>query len=279
MEADTLFEGRRVALARREARIAVMRLFNPPEGFMDDDSERELAQALDAVDADDAIRVVVLTGGQPDVFVRHYDVGVLEARARAMAARGLRFSTDRPVPEPLLHRCLRRIESSPRIFVAGINGAAMGGGYELALACDLRIASDGDYRIGLPETSIGLLPGAGGTQRLAQLVGPARALEWILLGRTFVPRDAAAAGLVSECCDGPVLDRCLQVARDLLSRQPLALAHTKRLVRRGFAPVSEESLADERTLFCDLMVSPGSIDAMAAFNAGQRPISEPPPGR
>ena len=248
--------------------VALLRLQNPPQGFMDGATESELEGALDAIESRADLRVVVLTGAQDGVFIRHYDVGVLEERARRMQARGLTFSTERPVPESPIHRCLRRIEESPRIFIAALNGAAMGGGYELALACDLRIAQAGDYRIGLPESNIGLLPGAGGTQRLARLVGPAKALEYMLLGRTFAPHEAAAAGLVNECCAGPALERALEIARRLAAKQPRALTHIKRLVRRA----DPAGLAEERTLFCDLMVDPRSIELMAQFNAGARRI-------
>jgi len=233
---------------------------------MDATTEAELAAALDAIDGREDLQVVVLSGAQDGVFIRHYDVGVLEERARKMQARGLTFSIDRPVPESPIHRCLRRIETSPRIFIAALNGTAMGGGYELALACDLRIAQAGDYRIGLPESNIGLLPGAGGTQRLPALVGQARALEYLLLGRTFTPQQAAAAGLVNECCSGSALDRALEIARLLAAKQPAALAHIKRLVR------SAAGFADERTLFCDLMVDSRSIEMMAQMNAGERRI-------
>ena len=276
MNDSTLFAGARVAVHRSAQAVAVLRLSNPPQGFMDDESERELEAALDAVDAADDLRVVIDTGGQPGVFVRHYDVGVLEQRARAMAARGLRFSPDRPVPEARIHRCCRRIEASERIFIAAINGAAMGGGYELALACDLRIAQAGDYRIGLPETNIALLPGAGGTQRLTRLIGAGRTLEYLLLGRTFPPREAAALGLVNECCDGPLLDRCHEVAASLVRRHPLAVSHVKRLVRNPEGLDAQTMHAQERTLFCDLMVSQRTIDDMTAFNASGRPISDPP---
>jgi len=273
MAQTTILQGRRLAAARHDERIAIVRFSNPPTGTMDDATEVELEQLLDAIEADERLRVVVLTGADPGVFIRHYDVRVLEQRGRALAARGLRFSTDRPVPEAPIHRCLRRIERGGRIFIAGINGAAMGGGYELALACDLRIAQDGDYRIGLPETNIGLLPGAGGTQRLARLVGPSRALEWILTGRTFPPREAAALGLVNECCPQPVLDRCVQLAEDLAARHPAALSHVKRLVRGAASGGLDAGLADERTLFCDLMTSERSIELMAKMNADGEPIT------
>jgi len=263
-----MLNGERLTLGVETDGIALLRFHNPPQGFMDGTMETELEAALDKIDASDDLRVVVLTGAHAGVFIRHYDVGVLEDRARRMQARGLAFSTDRPVPESPIHRCLRRIEASPRIFIAALNGTAMGGGYELALACDLRIAQAGDYRIGLPESNIGLLPGAGGTQRLAVLIGRARALEYLLLGRTFMPEEAAAAGLVNECCPGAAVARALEIARKLAAKQPRALAHIKRLVRRA----DLAGFAEERTLFCDLMVDPRSIDLMAQMNAGERAI-------
>jgi len=265
--------GTRLGLSTPAPNVALLSLFNPPGGLMDDASVLELEAALDRVEADDTVRAVVITGEQPGVFVRHFDVGILEANSRAMAARGLSFETSRPVPETRLHRCLRRIEHSRKPYVAAINGIAMGGGYELALACDLRIAEAGDYPIGLPEVNIGLLPGAGGTQRLSRLIGAARALELILLGRTVVPREAAVLGLVNECCEAPVLERALQVASRLAAQPRLALGHAKRLVRQSSQGDAERGLADERTLFCDLMVDAESIELMRQFNQGERPIT------
>ncbi len=142
--------------------VAELRFGNAPHGCFDEASEAAFDAALDVIDAETDTRVVVLAGGVPGVFVRHYDVGVLEARGRAPAARGLRFDVARPVPEAPIHRCLRRIADSARICVAAIDGVAMGGGCEIALACDLRIAADGDYPIGLPDVNIGLLPGDAG---------------------------------------------------------------------------------------------------------------------
>lgn len=263
-----MLDGKRLTLGSESDGIVVLRFDNPPHGYMDGATEAELEAALDEIERTERLRVVILTGAQQGVFIRHYDVGVLEERARKMQARGLTFSTDRPVPESPIHRCLRRIEASPRIFIAALNGAAMGGGYELALACDLRIAQAGDYRIGLPESNIGLLPGAGGTQRLPALVGRAKALEYLLLGRTFDPKEAVLAGLVNECCPGPALERALEIARQLAAKQPRALAHVKRLVRR----VDADGLAEERTLFCDLMVDSRSIELMKQMNSGERGI-------
>jgi enoyl-CoA hydratase len=258
--------------------VALLRFGNAPQGCFDEASEAAFEAALDALDAEPAIRVVVLAGGVPGVFVRHYDVGVLEARARALAARGLRFDIARPVPEAPIHRCLRRIGASGRIFIAAIDGVAMGGGCEIALACDLRVAADGDYPIGLPEVNIGLLPGAGGTQRLARLVGEAKALELMLLGRTVSPREAARLGLVNECVAGPALPRALELAGRLAGQPPRALAHVKRLVRQVFeggeAGTLAAGLAHERTRFCDLLVSDEAIARMHDMNQGRRTIRD-----
>lgn len=263
----------RVLLETPEPGIAVLRFSNPPEGFMDEGTEAGLVAALDRIEAEPGLRAVVLTGAEPGVFIRHYDVRVLEARARGMAARGMAFSAARPVPEPRLHACLRRIEASPLPFVAAINGAAMGGGYELALACDIRLAEAGDYPIGLPEVRLGLLPGAGGTQRLAGLVGRARALEMILTGATYGPERAAELGLVGRCVAGPVLPAALDLARGLAATPAAALGHVKALVRGAGADAA--ALAAERTLFCDLMVRPEAIALMARMNAGDRDIRDP----
>lgn len=276
MTEDPLLAGTRVTLSRIGHHVAVMRLSNPPMGFMDDESERELEVALDAIDERSELRVVIVTGGQQDVFVRHYDVGVLEQRSRAMQARGLRFGIERLVPESRIHRCYRRIEASDRIFIAAINGAAMGGGFELALACDLRVAVDGDYRIGLPETNIALLPGAGGTQRMTRLVGAGRALEYMLFGRTFTPREALSAGLVNHCCEADPVGQGLSLADALLRRHPLAISHVKHLVRNPSGASYDQMLGEERTLFCDLMVSGRTLDDLAEFNRSGRPISDAP---
>lgn len=265
-------DGDRVTLEPAGPGIAVMRFSNPPTGLMDDGTEAGFVQALDRIDGTPGLRAVVLTGTQPGVFIRHYDVAQLEARGRAMAARGLAFSPARPVPESPIHACLRRMEASDRVFIAAINGIAMGGGFETALACDLRIAARGDYPIGLPEANIGLLPGAGGTQRLTRLIGAGRAMQLMLLGRTLAPDAALAAGLVHEVVDGDALPRALELAAAIAAQLPKPVAHIKRLVHAAGRMPDEAALALERTLFCDLMVDADGIEAMARMNRGERDI-------
>jgi enoyl-CoA hydratase/carnithine racemase len=266
------FDGQRLA-AQGQGAVLQVQLFNPPLGCMDAQTEDELLALLDRIDATPTWRVVLFRGRDAGVFVRHYDVGVLEQRGRDMAARGLRFALGRPVPEAPLHRALARIEASDRIFIAAINGTCMGGGYELALACDLRYAQDGRYRIGLPEVNIGLLPGAGGTQKLQRVMSAARALETLLLGRTFEPAEAAAQGLVHGCV-ADVMAHAMAVATELAAKPQPALGHIKRLARCAGSGDAASGLADERTLFCDTLVSDVALQRMAEMNAGQRDISE-----
>lgn len=255
----------------RDGPVATLLFSNPPDGFMDDGTEAALAVALDAIEADAQIRAVVLAGADPGVFIRHFDVRVLERRARKMAARAMSFTVERPVPETSLLASFRRIEESPKPFVCALNGTAMGGGFELALCCDLRVAEDGPFDLGLPEVNIGLLPGAGGTQRLPRLVGVARALEIALLGRTVSPREALNLGLVHACVpDARAYARSL--AFELAAKPAAALAHVKRLVHGALAMPLAQGLAAERTLFCDLMVRPEAIDRMHEMNAGTRDI-------
>jgi enoyl-CoA hydratase len=258
----------------RDDAVLIASFVNPPDGYMDEGSESALKGLLDAIDDDPSIRCVVFTGGQPDVFIRHYDVTVLEERAVAMAAKGMKFSADRPVPEPVLHQCMKRMESMPQVFIAAINGTAMGGGFELCLACDIRIVQSGNYSIGLPEVNIGILPGAGGTQRLPRLIGQARALELTLLGKTVGPDQAVQFGLATEVAPDGALDRAREVANEICAKSGQAVAHIKRLVRAAHTTDIDNGLAMERTLFCDLMVNEDGIRLMKQMNNGERDIRD-----
>lgn len=257
-----------------EGAIARIVLSNPDEGFMDAEMEAGLVDAVETVDATPGIRACIISGGQRGVFVRHYDLKVLAPRAQSMAEREMRFSMDRPVREGPIHVALRTIEHASTIFIAALNGTAMGGGFELALACDLRIVEAGDHLFGLPEINLGILPGAGGTQRLPRLVGEARALQMMLTGETLSPDDMVQAGIAtSKVADAEAAAWAL--ARQLAGKPALALAHIKRLTRheqRG----TPEGFALERTLFCDLMVQPDAARLLQEGAEGRRRITDEP---
>jgi enoyl-CoA hydratase/carnithine racemase len=223
--------GSRLSLTR-QGTTAIVRLFNPPQGFMDEAMESELMQALDTLEAWKDGRVVVITGAEPGMFVRHYDVAILQKRSQAMIERGKSFSVERPVPKSVIHHCIERIENSPLIFIAALNGTAMGGGFELALGCDIRLAQNGDYQLGLPELNLGLLPGAGGTQAMASLIGTGPALFNLLTAKVFSPQELLSAGLVSACTDD-VMAEALRLAGQIEAVPFRACANIKKLVRNA----------------------------------------------
>lgn len=261
-------------LVEKNESVWIAKFHNPPQGYMDHLTAEALSEFLDEVEANEQLRVVILTGSQPDVFIRHYDVSVLLERGEAMAARGMEFNLDRIVPESQLNQCLRRMEKLPIPFIAAINGTAMGGGFEMTLACDLRLVKQGDYDLGLPEVNIGLLAGGGGTQRLPRLIGQSRAMELELLGKILSPEMAVSYGIAMECVDGDVLQRARDVAVKLAAKSPQALAHIKQLIRGSTEWSLDEGLGKERTLICDLLVSTRGIAEMGAMLSGDKDIIE-----
>jgi enoyl-CoA hydratase/carnithine racemase len=144
----------------------------------------------------------------------------------------------------------------------------------LALACDIRIAVRGDYLLGLPEINIGLLPGAGGTQRLPRLIGEGRALEMVLLGKTISPEEALSLGVVTEVVSDDLLARAKVLANELAGKHAHALACIKKLIRSSSYLPREVGMAHERTLFCGLMVDAQSLAMMRLLVQGQFEIQD-----
>ena len=152
-------------------------------------------------------------------------------------------------------------------MIAAINGLCMGGGFELSLACDIRIAGADVTAIGLPETRVGIFPGGGGTQRLPRVIGEARALEMILRGRVVTGPAALEIGLVHEVADDP-LARALEIAEEFAARPAEGLAYAKRLTRAALDRPLSEGLADERRSFSEVVRLPSAIEAMKVSLAG-----------
>ena len=156
-------------------------------------------------------------------------------------------------------------ESMSKPVIAAISGTCLAGGFEFALSCDLRIAEDGDYLIGLPEAHLGLLPGAGGTQRLPRTIGTPAALMHILMGVPLTPREAERKGLVHETVSGKALDRAMEIAQRLSSYTPESIAYIKRLVRNATETPLAEGLALERNLFLKLCISGPALARMRSY--------------
>lgn len=252
----------------REGAVAIVTIANPPMGYMDAATVPELEAVTRELEADAGVRAVIITGGLPGVFIRHYSVVELAALSITLRERGVTVDIESRVPERDLDRVFRRIETMPKPVIAAVNGLAMGGGFELTLACDIRVAEEGDYEMGLPEITVGILPGAGGTQKLARLVGMARALEMTLRGRTVSPSEALALGIVQELAPpGGALDAAKAMAHEMASKPARASGHIKRLVRASLETPLDEGLALERTLFLDLMVTDEANRLMSKMNA------------
>jgi enoyl-CoA hydratase len=234
---------------------------------MDSGTVPELDALTKELEADESVRAVVLTGGLPGVFIRHYSVIELANLSKGLRERGTVVDISNRLPERDLDRVFKRIETMPKPVIAAVNGLAMGGGFELTLCCDLRIAEEGDYEMGLPEVNIGILPGAGGTQKLARLVGMARALEMTLRGRTVSPKEAFDLGIVQELTPAAgALARAKAIAAEIAAKPALSVAHIKRLVRQTPETPLEAGLALERTLFLDTMVSDDGFRLMSKMN-------------
>jgi enoyl-CoA hydratase len=165
-----------------------------------------------------------------------------------------------------IHDLFLRMNASDKVFVAAVNGLAMGGGCELALACDVRLMADGAGRIGLPEMTVGILPGAGGTQRLARLLGAGRALEMILEGRALAPREAEATGLVHRVVPADALaEEAAATAARLARRSPETVAAVKRAVYEGASRSLQDGLHIERAGFLSVAGRPAALRAMRAY--------------
>lgn len=253
----------------RRGGTAVMTYANPPFGTMTAAGSQEMLEAFRPLAADADVRSVIITGGLPDIFIRHYDVGELSTASDA--AKDAPPPPPRPAGERPRQGYLALVDEifeAGKPVVAAINGLCMGGGFELSLACDLRIASPRVEAIGLPETRVGIFPGGGGTQRLPRVVGEAKALEIILRGLTFDGRKAHEIGLVHELADDP-LARALEIAAEWEGRGAEGIAYAKRLTRAALDRSLEEGLADERRSFAEVM---RTASAREALRAARQPV-------
>jgi enoyl-CoA hydratase len=182
-------------------------------------------------------------------------------------ASGREWSDNATYHGGFFDKAMALCESMPKPVIAAISGTALAGAFEFTLACDLRIAEDGDYLIGLPEAELGLLPGAGGTQRLPRTVGMPAALMHILMGKPLNPREAERKGFVHETVSGKAIDRAMEIAERLSSLSPGSLSSIKRLVRNTAETPLAQGLALERNLFLRLCISDEALARMRSYDA------------
>jgi len=245
----------------RDGAVAVVTLNKPKVNALDAEFLREIDDAVAALEHDDAVRAVLFRSAIPGIFIAGADIKAFQQPETTQAA--IRA----------FHQCFNRIEGLPKPAVAAIGGHALGGGCEFTLACDFRLmVDDGKSTIGLPEVSLGIFPGAGGTQRLPRLIGQARALDIILHGRRLQADEAKAIGLVNEVFpENDFDDAAMEYARRLAAGPTLALAAAKTHVRRAFEAPLEEGLRAEAEAFVAIVNTDDAREGVQAFLEKRRP--------
>ncbi len=236
-------------------RIATITVNRPDKlNALDDATIAELGEAIDQARDDDAVGGIILTGAGR-AFVAGADISELasqqprDARRRALVGQAI----------------FRRFETSPKPTIAAVNGFALGGGCELAMACHVRLASE-HAKFGQPEAKLGILPGYGGTQRLPRLVGRGRALQLLLTGEVIDAAEAYRIGLVNRVVPAAeLMDAARAMLTAMLANGPLALAHTIEAVNDGLDRTLDGGLSVEASHFALLAATEDMREGMAAF--------------
>ncbi len=241
----------------KQGGVGTLVLDRPPANSYDYQFLRSLAGAIDDARNDEDIHAVVVTSASEKFFSAGADVSVFASgttRSRVMTAI-------------MAHEAFRKMENTPIVFIAAIAGHCLGGGLELALACDLRFAAEGSYQIGLPELNLGLFPGSGGTQRLPRLVGLSKGMDLILNATTMHPAQAKELGLVDRLF--PDAAECRQGAIDYATKiaegPSVALGHAKLAITQGYGAPLDLGLAIEREAISRVFVSQDANEGIKAF--------------
>ena len=245
--------------------VAVLTINRPDKlNALNDQVVADLAQAARGLKADAAVRGVILTGAGPKAFVAGADIGdlarqgVMDGRARALKGQ----------------RMLEAFERMGKPVLAAVNGFALGGGCELAMACHIRIASE-NARFGQPEVSLGITPGYGGTQRLPRIVGKGNALYMVLTGEHVNAPDALRMGLVSKVVPSDqLMTEAMKLMQAIVAKGPLALALTMEAVERGLETTLEEGLRIEADAFGLVASSADMKEGLTAFLEKRAPRFE-----
>jgi len=252
--------------ASKQDGVMVLELRNPPANTYSYEMMRELdAHILDAR-FDAAVHVLLIIGAGDKFFCAGADIGMLEKSDPYFKYNFCLHANE----------TLCRLEQTPKLVIAAINGHCVGGGLEIALACDLRIARRQAGKVGLPEVALGVLPGTGGTQRLARALGRAKAIELMAEGATVEVEEAKALGLVNAVLDVPAdgfRAAALEYARRFVppAKASRAVGLIKRAVTTGLEVGLEQGLALERELQQRLFESKDAAEGIAAFNARRPP--------
>src|SRR5438309_5596912 len=241
----------------KQGGVGIVVLDRPPANSYDYTFLRSLAGAIDDARNDAEIRACVVASASEKFFSAGADVSAFAAgtaRSRMMTAI-------------MAHEAFRKMENTPLVFIAVIAGHCLGGGFEMALACDLRFAAEGSYQIGLPEVNLGLFPGSGGTQRLPRLVGLSKGIDLIANATTVKPAEAKELGLVDRLF--PDAEACragaMEYAEKLAAGPSVAIGHAKLAITQGYGAPLDLGLAIEREAISRVFVSQDADEGIKAF--------------
>lgn len=240
---------------QKEDGLAVVTFKRPPVNALSVEFLHEIDAVVQDVERDDAVRAVLFRSDIPGIFIAGADLHTFKEEETSEAAM------------EAFHGCFNRLERLPKPTVAAISGHALGGGCEFTLACDFRLMIDDDRStIGLPEVSLGIFPGAGGTQRLPRIVGQAKALDIILHGRRLTGAEALAAGLVHELLPAATFDEDARKYAEKLAAGPTkALAAAKAHVLAAFNMPIDEGLRAEAQAFLAIRKTKDAAEGIEAF--------------
>ena len=255
------FDGKRVINYFKDGHVGVIEMDDPPANTYTHEMMRQLDEAILDARFDQDVEVILITGKGEKFFSAGANIGMLNS----------------VTPEFKYNFCLHanetlsRLEQTPKLVIAALNGHTVGGGLEIAMAADIRIARQDAGKIGLPEVALGVLPGTGGTQRLARIVGKSRAIELMCMGRTFSFEQAQEWDIVNDIFEGDAQsfrDQVLTYARQFTTpnKAPMAIGHIKRSVQTGMEMPLNDALALERELQSLLFKSEDAKEGIAAYN-------------
>ena len=244
-----------------EDRVALVTVDRPPVNAMNKQVNEEIEDIFKELQSREDVGAVIITGGGDKAFIAGADIkmvsemGPEDAFALAGYVQGV----------------MNGIENFDRVVIAAINGLALGGGCEIALACDIRVADERSI-FGLPEVSLGVFPGAGGTQRLARLVGSGKAKELILTGDPINTEEAKSIGLVERVApQGQAVSEARKIAERILLRGPVAVSYAKKAINEGVNKGIKEGLKLEARLFSELFKTQDKKEGIAAFLEKRKP--------
>lgn len=259
---DQATAARVISVTRERDGVALIHLNRPPANSYDKAFIDGLNAAIDEVRFEESVHAAILVSDLPRFFSAGADINMF--RSTSLKTRTMVVLH--------AHEVLLKMERTPKVFIAAISGHALGGGLEIALATDFRFAAEGDYRIGVPEVTLGLLPGNGGTQRLPRLIGTQRALELVLTGKPVDPAAALSLGIVDRVFPADrLLPEAIDFAASLAKGPTLAIGEIKTAVRQGVELPLDAALALERGGIARLFPTRDAREGMEAFAEKRKP--------